>query len=136
MIQQQNDPKKENTRWIDTLSPSQHDKIHQFIMAAWGQVDGLLKEIEKRRPESKKQGEGSHLDAFIKAEALAMFLNALRQGKTPPEALKLAKEEGSSCFKRWNEICKKDIYVQRWNEEANSLINDMYKNLTRLLELP
>lgn len=70
-------------------------------------------------------------DYFIKADALATFLRNIRNGKTPDEALAIAKNDAREMVTNHNKK-RKDINWERWEGMADSTLETWWRKFKAL----
>lgn len=79
---------------------------------------------------------GGHFEQVLKAEVIASYLRALRQGETPQRALDIAAADRVKYVQRWNKSRGGDYVVHRAETAEQSLLEDLHRSIVNCVRSP
>lgn len=124
------------TRFYETLPDERRE-------ALFARMRGLSLESEYRfakareltPPASTIVVGGADFDEVLKGEVIASYLRAIRQGKTPTEALAITEADRTSYVRKWNKRRGNDYVVHRSETDAEqSLIERVHRQVMQATE--
>jgi hypothetical protein len=76
---------------------------------------------------------GAHIDEYARGEGLAKFLCALGRGRDPEGAAEEGKAEAALWLRNWNQSRRHDYVVHRWEQGADAVIEDAWREVVRAI---
>lgn len=108
------------------------EKMLSGMRTVRGRSDAFLSESQRLSPKNGAIAVGmGHNEAFIKGEALAVFLRELSRGETPSAALEKARSEGRVMVALANSRRPREYQVHLPATLANGVLDFAYQTVTR-----
>ena len=116
--------------WMGQLSKEKQEKLFVWMRAQWDKAAAHERRAQSLSPRGGAIAVGAaHWDAWIQGEAIHEFLRRLREGDTPKQALKNAKEWAHGAVAAHNAKRPKDVNWKRWEGTADGGLETLHRSL-------
>ena len=116
------------TKYFETLTETDRENLFAFMRQLDKEIERLEASHRQLSPSYGQVAVGAaHFDPWLRADTTREYLNALRKGSDPDDALAQALLYGRFCVAKHNKKRPKDINWQRWEDSAESHLQAIHR---------
>lgn len=121
--------------WLNSLSNDHRELVFAEMRRIRERISSFEREAKRLQPPYGTIGVGAaDFDPRVRADSLSTLLREIGRGKTPDEAMELAKQDARVAVSKHNAKRPNQIDWGRWEGTADSVIEHAWRNLRTAIQ--